>query len=86
MRAAPKQDLHVEPTLHEALDDPVIQALMRRDGVTRDEVVNLAVAARARMRAADTVIALFPTRPAASSTPVLRPQPRRPFRVRPDVR
>lgn len=30
-----------EPTLQELLDDPVIEAIMARDGVKRDELVKL---------------------------------------------
>ncbi len=30
-----------EPTLQELLDDPVIEAIMARDGVQRDELVKL---------------------------------------------
>ena len=34
--------------LHDLLDDPIVETLMRRDGVTRDEV--LAVVADMRLR------------------------------------
>lgn len=54
-------DLRAEPSLDEALADPVIQAVMSRDGVTRDDVVRVALAARARLLAQhDGVIAAFP--------------------------
>src|SRR5258708_12882222 len=42
-------DLRSEPSLDEALADPVIQAVMGRDGVTRDDVMRVALAARARL-------------------------------------
>ncbi|HEX9464798.1 MAG TPA: hypothetical protein VGB82_19540 [Alphaproteobacteria bacterium] len=37
-----------EPQLDDVLDDPVIQAVMSRDGVVRDDIVDLALAVRAR--------------------------------------
>ncbi len=44
-----KEDLSFEPSLHEALSDPVIQAVMNRDGVSREELVQLILVARARL-------------------------------------
>jgi hypothetical protein len=35
-----------EPRLDDVLDDPVIQAVMNRDGVERHDIVDLAVALR----------------------------------------
>ncbi len=43
-------DAH-EPQLAEVLDDPVIQAVMTRDGVERHAIVDLALAVRARLQA-----------------------------------
>ncbi len=42
-------DAH-EPRLAEVLDDPVIQAVMARDGVDRHAIVDLALAVRARLQ------------------------------------
>jgi len=39
-----------EPRLADVLDDPVIQAMMARDGVGRREIVDLASALRARLQ------------------------------------
>jgi hypothetical protein len=49
-----KDDLSFEPSLHEALTDPVIQAVMHRDGVSRDELVQLILVARARLMPRET--------------------------------
>ena len=38
-----------EPCLGELLDDPVLQTLMRRDRVARDELIALVAQARARL-------------------------------------
>ena len=38
-----------EPTLQELLDDPVIEAIMARDGVRRDELVSLISEVRSRL-------------------------------------
>jgi hypothetical protein len=40
-----------EPRLDDVLDDPVIQAVMTRDGVERDDIVDLAVAVREKFGA-----------------------------------
>ena len=53
-------DLTSEPSLDEALADPVIRAVMLRDGISRDDVENVALAARARLLASCGVIAAFP--------------------------
>lgn len=37
-----------EPRLQDVLDDPVVQAMMARDGVGRDEIVDLALAVQAK--------------------------------------
>ena len=39
-----------EPRLADVLDDPVIQAVMARDGIGRREIVDLAAALRARLQ------------------------------------
>ena len=35
--------------LHDLLDDPIVETLMRRDGVTRDEVLAVVADMRARL-------------------------------------
>ena len=40
-----------EPQLDDVLDDPVIQAVMSRDGVARHDIVDLAVAVRQKFGA-----------------------------------
>ena len=93
--ARKKDDLSFEPSLHEALTDPVIQAVMDRDGVSQDELVRLIIVARARLSLPEEAVILpFPARraPAAerpsserpSSEPEveLRPKTRWPFSVR----
>lgn len=42
-----------EPELHEVLDDPVILAVMARDGVRRAEMVDLVHAVRKRLAPSD---------------------------------
>jgi len=44
-----KDDLSVEPTLYEALADPVVQAVMARDCLSREQVLQVALAARAKL-------------------------------------
>lgn len=69
-----KDDLSSEPSLRETLSDPVIQALMIRDGVSPDEIVRLILAARARLvppaaHAAplqEAMVLPFPVRPMPS--------------------
>lgn len=41
--------LHSEPPLHDLLDDPVIQAVMRRDRVDRTDVLDLVLSMRERL-------------------------------------
>ncbi len=50
-RAAP------EPALAELIDDPVAQAMMHRDGVTREALAAILDAARERIAAAATPLA-----------------------------
>ena len=38
-----------EPSIHDLLGDPVLQILMARDGVSRDELLDVVDAARARL-------------------------------------
>jgi len=42
------ENLDGEPSLDEMLDDPVIQAVMARDGVARGEIEDLVAAIHAR--------------------------------------
>lgn len=57
----PAEDLHVEPSLREMLADPVVQALMARDGVSEEEIVQLSLAARTRLaRTRAAVVMPFP--------------------------
>jgi hypothetical protein len=48
MRVKRIESLDGEPTLDEMLDDPVIQAVMARDGVARDEIEDLVALINAR--------------------------------------
>ena len=41
--------LHSEPRISDMLDDPVIQALMRRDHVARADILDLVVSVRERL-------------------------------------
>lgn len=41
MATRPRPDLDFEPQLNDMLDDPVVQAMMTRDGVERDEILEL---------------------------------------------
>ena len=41
-------ELREEPNLNDMLEDPVMQTLMRRDGVTRLQILSLMVAFRER--------------------------------------
>ncbi len=43
-----KPDYGFEPELDDVLDDPVVQAVMDRDGVGRDDILDLAASARER--------------------------------------
>ncbi len=65
-----QEELSAEPTLLEALADPVIQAVMARDRVSRDEVVKVAMAARARLFGHRGVVVALP---AVSLAPAVRP-------------
>ncbi|MBI3452406.1 MAG: hypothetical protein HY057_06160 [Rhodospirillales bacterium] len=49
MRARHKRKYIGEPSLDEMLDDPVVQAMMARDGVKREALVALIAAARTRL-------------------------------------
>jgi len=85
--ARKKDDLSFEPTLHETLTDPVIQAVMARDGVSQDELIRLILVARARLSVPeDAVILPFPVRPAPAApreqSEELRPRTRWPFCLR----
>jgi hypothetical protein len=79
MRSAQKaDDLSSEPGLHEMLADPVMRALMARDGVSEEELVQLSLAARTRLlRTRAAVVMPFPgpRQPlaAASAEPERRP-------------
>jgi len=84
-----RDDLSFEPSLHEALSDPVIQAVMNRDGVSREELVQLILVARARlMPPREAVVLPFPVhRPvelekAELPPDQLRPRTRWPFCLR----
>lgn len=46
MKRAP--DFDFEPRLDEMLSDPVVQAIMARDGVERDEIVDLVASVQER--------------------------------------
>ncbi len=48
-----KPDYGFEPELDDVLDDPVVQAVMDRDGVGRDDILDLAASARERFEEAD---------------------------------
>lgn len=47
-----------EPRLDEVLDDPVIRAVMARDGIRRAEMVDLVRAVREKLASADKNSAL----------------------------
>lgn len=44
--------LHAEPALRELLDDPVMQAVMRRDHVAPNDILDLVLDMRERLGAA----------------------------------
>lgn len=50
MRRPWKAALDYEPRIDDMLDDPVIKALMDRDGVRRGDLVDLILAVKARRR------------------------------------
>lgn len=77
-------DLSGEPSLGEVLADPIVRALMARDGVSEDELVQLSLAARTRLlRTREAVVMPFPgaLRP-APGVATAEPE-RRPFQVPP---
>lgn len=43
------EDLSFEPSLRDMLADPIIRAVMARDGVSEDEVLHVSLAARVRL-------------------------------------
>jgi hypothetical protein len=53
MRFAALRNLNLEPSLDDVLGDPVIQALMARDGVQRAALLAMIAEARSRLRQAD---------------------------------
>jgi hypothetical protein len=58
-----EQARSIEPTLDELLNDPVIQAVMRRDGVSRVDILGLVEWARLaldRRRRQATIAPAFP--------------------------
>lgn len=85
-----QEDLSVEPSVRETLADPLIQTLMRRDGVSEEELLRLILAARARLfPPRDGVVMAFPRRePPAAAAPAaeLRPPESRPQESRPRTR
>lgn len=66
-------DLTREPTVEEALADPVVQAVMARDRVSRDDVLRVVSAAQARLHASrlqeshGAVVTPFPARAVRAS-------------------
>jgi hypothetical protein len=91
-----KDDLSSEPSLRETLSDPVIQALMTRDGVSPEEIVRLILVARARLMPPQPVplheanVLPFPVRrepvPDAALLQDRRPEDPRPQELRPKTR
>lgn len=49
MTTRSKPYLDFEPRLDDMLDDPVVQAMMARDGVERDEILDLAASVQERL-------------------------------------
>lgn len=66
-------DLTREPTVEEALADPVVQAVMARDRVSRDDVLRVVRAAQAWLSASrlhashEAVVTPFPARAVRAS-------------------
>lgn len=98
MRSAFKtDDLTCEPSLAEALADPVVQAVMARDGVSEEELRRVIASARARLvPPADGVVTPFRPRDprprerralplAAMDGAARRPQAGWPFHALPDA-
>jgi hypothetical protein len=84
VRTRNDEDLTREPTVEEALADPVVQAVMARDRVSRDDVLHVVRAAQARLRAPHSVgLKPFPARAVRASAtsaerrqrPSIRPEP-----------
>jgi hypothetical protein len=50
-----RRRLHGEPTIQELLDDPVIEAVMARDGVRRKDLVLLIDQVRLRLQRRESV-------------------------------
>jgi hypothetical protein len=48
MAARSKTDFSFEPALDEMLDDPVVRAVMDRDGIGREEILDLVAAVQER--------------------------------------
>lgn len=92
--AREKEDLSFEPSLRETLTDPVIRAVMDRDGVSQDELVRLILVARARLSVAadapppESKVLPFPAPRHKDLGPIeleateLRPRTRWPFNLR----
>jgi hypothetical protein len=53
MADRPKTDFTFEPELDDMLDDPVVQAMMDRDGVERDHILDLAASFQERFPSDD---------------------------------
>ena len=49
----PEQDLSTEPKLEDMLADPIIQLVMKRDGVCRADIEKVMDQTRARLMAAN---------------------------------
>ena len=91
MRSARQNDdLTREPRIEEALADPVIQAVMARDHLSRDDVLRVVRAAQARLHAAQGqaspgdaghaahgVVTPFPAHAVRASAPAVHPADRR---------
>ncbi|MBM3539242.1 MAG: hypothetical protein FJX55_15595 [Alphaproteobacteria bacterium] len=52
MAKRPQADFTFEPALDDLLEDPVVRAVMDRDGVGRDEILDLAAAVQERFAGA----------------------------------
>ena len=53
MAARSKTDFTFEPALDDLLDDPVVRAVMDRDGVGRDHILDLAASVQERFAGED---------------------------------
>lgn len=56
MAKRPQADFTFEPALDEVLDDPVVQAVMDRDGVAREDILDLAASVQERFSVADACL------------------------------